>query len=245
MFCFTPPAWSFVAPGGTTAGLPGATKAAEVKTSHRDGAAPRLTEETKLPRTILLVDDDRLVLATLARGLAAAGCQVVTAESVNDAEELLAGGQHVDIAIVDVLMPGRNGLELTTRLRELDHIPFLLLTACSDASIVEQATAAGALAYLVKPFDVEQLLPAIEAALACAAEINELRAVRGQLQAALDSDRETNVAIGVTMVHHELGRIEAFELMRHTARSQRRKLIELAREIVAAQEALNRGKRGM
>lgn len=216
-----------------------------MKNSYKDGAESRSIGETKLPRTILLVDDDRLVLSTLARGLTDAGCEVATAESVNDAEELLAGGQHVDIAIIDVMLPGRNGLELATRLRELDHIPFLLLTACSDASVVEQATIAGALAYLVKPFDVAQLLPAIEAALACAAEISELRAVRGQLQAALDSDRETNVAIGVTMVHHELGRIEAFELMRRTARSQRRKLIELAREIVAAQEALNRERRSM
>lgn len=195
--------------------------------------------EAKEVRTLLLVEDDRLVLSTLANGLRGAGFNVLTAESVNEAEELLSGGQRPDLAIVDVLMPVRNGLELAQRLRELDHIPFVLLTACSDALVVEQATHAGALAYLVKPVDVPQLLPAIEAALARASEISELRDVRRQLQTALDSDRETNVAIGVTMVQHGIDRAESFELLRRTARSQRRKLLDLAKEVVAAQETLN------
>lgn len=190
-------------------------------------------------RTLLLVDDDRLVLTTLANGLLAAGYVVLTAESVSEAEELLSSGQRPDLAIVDVLMPGRNGLELAQRLRELDHIPFVLLTACSDAPVVEQATRAGALAYLVKPVDVPQLLPAIEAALACASEISELRDVRRQLQTALDSDRETNVAIGIAMVQHGIDRAASFELLRRTARTQRRKLLDLAKEVVAAQETLN------
>ena len=190
-------------------------------------------------RTLLLVEDDRLVLTMLVHGLTRAGYTVLTAESVNEAEELLSGGQRPDLAIVDILMPGRNGLELAQRLRELDHIPFVLLTACSDAAVVEQATRAGALAYLVKPVDVPQLLPAIEAALACASEISELRDVRRQLQTALDSDRETNVAIGITMVQRGIDRAESFDLLRRTARSQRRKLLDLAKEVVAAQEALN------
>lgn len=201
--------------------------------------APAPAGPIREPRTLLLVEDDRLVLTTLANGLSGAGYVVLTAESVNEAEDLLSGGQRPDLAIVDVLMPVRNGLELAQRLRELDHIPFILLTACSDAPVVEQATRAGALAYLVKPVDLPQLLPAIEAALACASEISELRDVRRQLQTALDSDRETNVAIGVTMVRHGIDRAASFELLRRTARAQRRKLLDLAKEVVAAQEALN------
>lgn len=201
--------------------------------------APAPAGPVREPRTLLLVEDDRLVLTTLANGLSGAGYVVLTAESVNEAEDLLSGGQRPDLAIVDVLMPVRNGLELAQRLRELDHIPFILLTACSDAPVVEQATRAGALAYLVKPVDLPQLLPAIEAALACASEISELRDVRRQLQTALDSDRETNVAIGVTMVRHGIDRAESFDLLRRTARAQRRKLLDLAKEVVAAQEAQN------
>lgn len=187
-------------------------------------------------RTLLLVDDDRLVLATLVDGLSQAGFKVLSAESAYEAEELLAGSGRPDLAIVDILMPGRNGLTLTQRLRELDHIPFVLLTACNDAEVVEQAAHAGALAYLVKPLDIAQLLPAIEAALARAAEINGLRAVREQLQTALDSDREINVAIGVVMARHGVGRSDAFDLLRRMARNQRRKLVDLAKEFIAEHE---------
>jgi response regulator NasT len=193
----------------------------------------------KTSRTILLVDDDPLVLESLGGGLTDAGCVVLCAASVSEAEKLIASGQRPDIAIVDVVMPDRSGLDLAPRLREADDIPFVMISARSDPLLVEQATAAGALAYLVKPVDVVRLLPAIEAALACDAKLAELRKLGGQLQNALDSDRDTDVAVGVTMVQHEIGRNEAFDLLRGKARNQRRKLTELAREIVAAQEMLN------
>jgi response regulator NasT len=206
--------------------------------------APVFGTASRPPRTVLLVDDDSLVLESLGNGLAGAGCIMLCAASVDEAERLLAGGPRPDIAIIDVVMPERSGLDLVPRLRELGCIPFVMLSAYSDAPTVEQATAAGALAYLVKPVDVVRLLPAIEAALACAAELGELRKIREQLQTALDSDRDTDVAVGVTMVQHEIGRTEAFDLLRDTARSQRRKLTELAQEIVAAQEALNHSTNG-
>ena len=193
----------------------------------------------RTPRTVLLVDDDPLVLELLSRALIAAGCVVLCAKSVSEAENLLDHGPRPDIAIVDMVMPERSGLALVPCLRAHEEIPFVMLSAFSDAQTVEQATAAGALAYLVKPLDVVALLPAIEAALACATKIDELRTVRAQLQNALDSDRDTNVAVGVTMVRNEISRDEAFDLLRNTARKQRRKLKELACEIVLAQEALH------
>ena len=108
---------------------------------------------------LLLVDDDRLILATLSRGLRDMGYQVSTAESVDDAEALLTGGLRPDLAIVDVRMPGRDGLELVERLRNLEHIPFLMLSAFSDTQNVERASGFGALGYLVKPMDVVQIRP--------------------------------------------------------------------------------------
>ncbi len=190
---------------------------------------------------ILLVDDDRLVLSTLSRGLAAAGYSVDTAESVDDAEVILAGGERPDLAILDVSMPRRSGLELAQRLRTLDHVPFMLLTAYSDREIVEQATACGALGYLVKPVDTPQLVPAIKAALARASEIDSLKATGQQLQRALDGEREISIAIGITMVQYRLDRKAAFELLRKTARSQSRKLAELAAEVIKASEIMNLG----
>lgn len=180
------------------------------------------------PRSLLLVDDDRLILATLSSGLMAAGYVVAEAESVDEAEELLAGGLRPDLVLLDVRMPGRDGLELARRLAEFDRIPFLLLTAFGDREFVEQANEVGALAYLVKPIDVPQLIPAVEAAIARAGEISELRETHRQLRQALDGDRQISVATGIVMVQHRLGRKEAFEMLRRSARSQRKKLAVVA-----------------
>ena len=189
---------------------------------------PPVTHKTKL----LLVDDDRLVLTMLGSGLQEAGYEVSTVESVEEAEMLLSSGMRPDLAIVDIRMSGHDGLYLARRLRELDHIPFLMLSAYSEPGMIEQASEYGALGYLVKPLDTPQLVPAIEAALSRANELQELRETRSQLQAALDAERDINVAIGITMVQQQLPRQQAFEQLRKTARSQRRKLAELAAELI-------------
>ena len=194
---------------------------------------PAAPDAGALPtRKLLLVDDDRLVLATLTRGLEAAGFAVVPAESVTEAEDLLAGGTRPDLAIVDVMMPERSGLELAQRLQELDHIPFILLTATADAQVVEQATQNGALGYVVKPVDVPQLVPTIEAALARSSDLQDFRLTQRQLQAALDADRNINVAIGIVMVRQRVGRNDAFDQLRKTARARRLKLSALASELI-------------
>jgi len=188
----------------------------------------------------LLVDDDRLVLSTLGSGLLDAGYEISTAESAEDAEMLLASGMRPDLAIVDIRMTGQDGLYLARRLRELDHIPFLMLSAYSEQRMIDQATRHGALGYLVKPLDTPQLVPAIEAALSRANELQSLRETRIQLQAALDAERDISVAIGVTMMQLQLKRQEAFELLRKTARSQRCKLADLAADIIRTPELIKR-----
>ena len=201
--------------------------------STSPGISPAVPEEGAPPtRKLLLVDDDRLVLATLTCGLEAAGFVVVAAESVAEAEDLLAGGTRPDLAIVDVMMPERSGLELAQRLHELDHIPFILLTATADAQVVEQAMQDGALGYVVKPVDVPQLVPAIAAALARATDLQNLRMTQRQLQEALDANRDINVAIGIVMVKSQLGRSAAFDQLRKTARARRLKLSALASELI-------------
>ena len=190
-------------------------------------------------KTLLLVDDDRLVLVTLAKGLADKGYKVSTAESVDDAEVILLSGERPDLAILDVNLPGKSGLYLAERLLSFDHIPFIFLSAYSDQSFVERATAYGALGYLIKPIDSPQLVPTIEAALARAKELRHLKNTGRELQAALDNERLVSVATGITMMQYRLGRRAAFELLRNTARSQRRKLAEVAADVVAAAETLS------
>lgn len=182
---------------------------------------------------LLVVEDDRLVLATLLEGLTHAGYGVTGAESAEEAEAWLASGTlRPDLAILDVRMPGQGGLYLAQRLRDLDHIPFMMLSAYSDPATVEQAAALGALGYVVKPVDTVQLIPAVQAALARADELGELRAVREQLQSALDAERDISIAVGLTMAQRGLARRDAFELIRQSARSQRRKLAEMAAQLV-------------
>lgn len=200
-----------------------------------------MNAKINIPHSLLLVDDERLVLATLGQGLSRAGYTVSTAESVDEAEATLASGERPDLVILDVSMPVRNGLELAERLRLFDHIPFMLLTAYSDQQIVEQAASNGALGYLVKPVDTRQLVPAIEAALARATELRSLRMTGQQLQNALDKERDISIAVGITMAQYRLGRRAAFELLRKNARTQRRNLAELAMEVIKASETLNLG----
>ena len=113
------------------------------------------------PAHLLLVDDDRLILTTLAGGLRASGYRVSTAESVDDAQALLTSGVRPDLAVLDMHMPGRDGLELAQRLRDLEHLPFLVLSAYSDPATVERATQLGALSYMVKPLAISQIRPTI------------------------------------------------------------------------------------
>ena len=190
-------------------------------------------------RKLLLLEDDRLVRVVMTDGLAEAGFSVVSAESAEDAEAWLAGGERPDMAILDVRMQGRGGLHLAQRLHELDHIPFMMLSAYSDPETVAQATRCGALAYAVKPQDVTQLVPTIEAALARANELQALRETRQQLQNALDVERNVSVATGIAMVEYRLKRSDAFALLRDAARKQRRKLADIAGEIIQAREALS------
>jgi two-component system, response regulator PdtaR len=190
-------------------------------------------------KTLLLVDDDRLVLVTLAHGLSDKGYKVSTAESVDDAEAILLSGERPDLAIIDVSMPGKNGLYLAERLRSFDRIPFIFLSAYSDPAFVEQATKYGALGYLIKPIDSPQLVPTIEAALARAEELRRLKNSESDLQTALDNERLVSVATGITMMQYRLGHRAAFELLRKSARSQRRKLAQVAADVVAAAETLS------
>ncbi|MBZ0142806.1 MAG: response regulator [Rhodocyclaceae bacterium] len=192
-------------------------------------------------RKILLVDDDRLVLATLQSGLEQAGYAVQACSSAEEAKRVLAL-DNPDIAVLDIRMPGASGLDLARELGESQAIPFLFLTAYSEAEVVRKAAEYGAVGYLVKPVDIPQLVPAIEAALARAADLRQLRTTETQLQMALNENREVSMAIGLLMERRRLGRQEAFEFLRTTARAQRRKIGEVAEEILSAAELLNASK---
>lgn len=187
---------------------------------------------------ILVVDDDRLVLASLVRGLRRAGYRVSEASNGSDALDI-AEKNDPDLALLDVRMPGMDGIELGRMLRERAGVPFLYLSAYGESEIVKQGVAHGALGYLVKPLDIAQVLPEIEAALARAADIRKLRERENQLSTALAGSRETSTAVGLLMARNRLDREQAFELLRAHARAQRRPIADVAAELLSSIEKLN------
>lgn len=189
---------------------------------------------------LLLVDGDRPLLAHAAGGLRDAGYRISTAASFEGVAALLTSGVRPDLAILDVHLPERSGLELAEHLCHRERLPFLVLSASSDPATVARASELGALGYLVKPLDIAHLRPAVQAALQRAAEIDALRQTRSQLQEALDSVRDINVATGIAMVQYRLRRDAAFELLRSSARTQRRKLAQLAHEVIQGCETLHK-----
>lgn len=121
------------------------------------GVAPR--------RRLLVVDDDRLVLATVVHGLTHAGFEVIDADNGDDAI-LLARQHRPDMALLDIRMDGLSGFDVAAYLRDHLHIPFMFLSAFNDEATLAQIKALGALAYLVKPLDVAQIVPVVERACA-------------------------------------------------------------------------------
>ena len=131
--------------------------------ASRDGREPSAMSKGK----ILVVDDDRLVLATVTHGLSKAGYDIIDADNGDDAI-LLARQHRPDLALLDIRMEGMSGFDVAAYLRESLQTPFMFLSAFADDDTVAQVKALGAVAYLVKPLDIAQIVPTVEAALVTA-----------------------------------------------------------------------------
>ncbi|MDO9597141.1 MAG: response regulator [Azoarcus sp.] len=190
-------------------------------------------------KNVLIVDDDRVILNLLAEGLCDIGYTVAVAISGEDALKMVEG-RSFDLAVLDMLMPGMSGLDLAKRFATMGGPPFVFLSAFGHESVVREAADAGAMGYLIKPVDVPQLVPFIEASIARAREIEGLRSTSSHLEKALSVEQSTRTAVGIIMVRKGLDRQGAFDFLRARARSQRRKVSELAEEIIAGVEDINR-----
>ncbi len=187
---------------------------------------------------ILVVDDDRLVLATVAHGLAQAGYEVIDADNGDDAI-LLAREHRPQLALLDIRMEGKSGFDVAETLRDAYRIPFMFLSAFSDEATIAQVQALGALAYLVKPLEVGQIVPAVEAAFA--------RLDSGAATLPPAAPRLADVladpvplAVGVLMHRHALPRDEALRRLQRMAQDQRQSLPQQAERLLGAVEELAR-----
>jgi len=142
---------------------------------------------------VLVVDDDRLVLATVTHGLSRAGFDVIDADNGDDAI-LLAREHRPDLALLDIRMEGKSGFDVADYLRESLSMPFMFLSAFADAATVAKVKELGAVAYLVKPLDIAQIVPTVEAAVAA------VRARRGRAPAPAPAPAVVAPAFSVTPV---------------------------------------------
>jgi two-component system, response regulator PdtaR len=191
-------------------------------------------------RLILVVDDDPILLDYLATVLDHAGYDTVKAASAVEALQRVAEREaDIALALLDISMPGMSGLELAVRLKEHTSVAFMFLSSVDDTETARQAASHGAVGFVVKPVDAARLMPAFESALARAEEIRQLRRTEANLNAALAAGRETSLAVGLLMTRFQTDRNTAFEVLRDHARSIRRKVNEVAEQLVAAEELLN------
>ncbi len=193
-----------------------------------------MTEKGK----ILVVDDDRLVLATLTHGLLQAGYEVIDTDNGDDAI-LLAREHRPELALLDIRMEGMSGFDVAAVLRESLHIPFMFLSAFADDDTVAKVKALGAVDYLVKPLEVRQILPAVETALA------RLRSRPASPEASphMPSGSITPtvaMAVGVLMHRHSLARGLAHERLQRLAREDGLSAEHAAQRLLDAVELLAR-----
>ena len=186
---------------------------------------------------LLIADDDGIVLATFGKGLRDAGYEVIEVSS-GEAALKAAAEKQFDLAILDVDMPGLSGIKTANKMREL-RIPVIFLSAHGGSKIVEAAVAEGALGYIIKPIDVAKVIPTIETALERAGELRASKEAESRLNSALDTGKVVNVVVGVIMERNHITRDEAFELLRKKARSERRKVRDVAADMINALEILN------
>ncbi len=200
------------------------------------GTAPRKTR-------ILVVDDDRLVLATVTHGLTEAGYEVIDADNGDDAI-LLAREHRPALALLDIRMEGKSGFDVAQTLRDAYRIPFMFLSAFADQATRDQVRALGALDYLVKPLEVGQIVPAVEAVLArLRSAVAEPASVppgppapAGAARLAAPRPR----AVGGLMHRHALARAQALRRLHELAQAQGLTLQAQAERLLAAVEELAR-----
>ncbi len=177
---------------------------------------------------------DEAARARIAAALRAAGHAVVG--EAKSGEECLALSEETepDLVLMDIKMPGMDGVEAPRRLLEQRPVPVVMLTAYSDDETVQAATEAGACAYLVKPVNRSQLLSALRVAAARFAELQQARRDVEDLTEALEVRKLIERAKGLLMDRAGLSEGEAFRRLQKAARDQRRPMKQIALEVIEA-----------
>jgi response regulator NasT len=182
---------------------------------------------------IVVAEDEAIIRLDLRETLEEEGYEVVADCGRGDEAVKLVTQHKPDVAILDIKMPVMSGLEAANLISQAKICPVVMLTAFSQREIVEQARDAGALAYLVKPFQKSDLVPAIELAIARFAEMRALSGEVEALGAQLEIRKLMDRAKGILIDKHAMTESGAFTYIQKMAMSERVKMGEIAERIIS------------
>lgn len=182
---------------------------------------------------VVIAEDEAIIRLDLKETLEEEGYEVVGETGRGDEAVRLVRELKPDVVILDVKMPGLDGLAAARELNTTRESAVLILTAFSQRDLIEQARDAGALAYLVKPFQRSELIPALEVALGRFQEMKALESEVKDLAEQLETRRAVDRAKGLLMDHHALSEQDAFRYVQQTAMRERTTMRSIAERILA------------
>jgi response regulator NasT len=187
---------------------------------------------------ILVAEDETIIRLDLVEMLTEAGYEVI-AQAENGAVAVELAKQHKpDLAILDVKMPEMDGITAAEQIIVL--APVLMLTAFSQRELVERARDAGVMAYVVKPFSINDLVPAIEIAISRHSQMKSLESEVADIYERLETRKVIDRAKGILMKAMNLSEPESFSWIQKTAMDRRISMKEVANAIISPEAAPDR-----
>jgi two-component system, response regulator PdtaR len=181
---------------------------------------------------VVIAEDEAIIRLDLKETLEEEGYEVVGETGRGDEAVELVRQHKPDIAILDIKMPGLDGLSAAREITKERNAAVLILTAFSQRDLIEQARDAGALAYLVKPFQRSELIPAVEVALGRFQEMRALEAEVKGLEDQLETRRLVDRAKGLLMDKNGLSENDAFSFIQKTAMRERSTMKVIAQQVI-------------
>jgi AmiR/NasT family two-component response regulator len=185
---------------------------------------------------VVIADDESIIRMDLKTLLEDMGHTVVGEAADGQKALELTRSLKPDVVIMDIKMPVMDGLDAAKIVADEKIAPVVLLTAYSQKDLIERAKEAGVYAYLVKPFQESDLLPAIEIAISRYLEQQDLETTLGDLEQKLETRKIVDRAKGILMDKYKLSEAEAFRRIQQQSMNQRRSMKEIAEALIIAHD---------